>query len=207
MFFIRRLWNWCKRFRYRCGYGVHSPSDFFLITSVIYETLPYYAYRELEKTGKGKITPRYRKKVNRLLFRLVNYYRPDFLIHVGEGKDEAFRYMCAARTSMKTFDVSEGHREGALLALNKIMKERQSVDFLHVGQTPYYREVMEKMLPYMGKDSCLVVGGIYASKEKEAWWTMLKADERVRVTFDLYDVGILLFDPKRYKQDYIVNFF
>ena len=45
---IRRIWYWCRRFRYRCGYGVHSPSDFFLITSVVYEKLPYYAYRELE---------------------------------------------------------------------------------------------------------------------------------------------------------------
>ena len=30
--FTRRLYNWCRRFRHRCGYGVHSPSDFFLIT-------------------------------------------------------------------------------------------------------------------------------------------------------------------------------
>ena len=37
MFFLHRIWNWCSRFRHRCGYGVHSPSDFFLITSVVYE--------------------------------------------------------------------------------------------------------------------------------------------------------------------------
>ena len=29
MFFLHRIWNWCSRFRHRCGYGVHSPSDFF----------------------------------------------------------------------------------------------------------------------------------------------------------------------------------
>ena len=32
MFFLHRIWNWCSRFRHRCGYGVHSPSDFFLIS-------------------------------------------------------------------------------------------------------------------------------------------------------------------------------
>ena len=50
MLLVRRIWNWCRRFRHRCGYGVHSPSDFFLITSVIYEELPYYAYKALKET-------------------------------------------------------------------------------------------------------------------------------------------------------------
>ena len=42
-----RGWNWCCRFRHRCGYGVHSPSDFFLITFVVYERLAFYAYNLL----------------------------------------------------------------------------------------------------------------------------------------------------------------
>ena len=46
MFFFHRIWNWCSRFRHRRGYGVHSPSDFFLITSVVYEKYHYYAYRK-----------------------------------------------------------------------------------------------------------------------------------------------------------------
>ena len=53
----------------------------------------------------------------------------------------------------------------------------------------------------------MVVGDIYASKEREAWWKQLTQDERVRISFDLYDVGLLLFENKRFKQNYIVNFF
>jgi hypothetical protein len=59
----------------------------------------------------------------------------------------------------------------------------------------------------MNTDACMIVGGIYTSEEKKKWWKQLKDDERVRITFDLYDIGIVLFDPKRYKQNYIVNFF
>ena len=72
MLLARRIWNWCRRFRYRCGYGVHSPSDFFLITSVIYEGLPYYAYDSLKASSGLKSLPHYREKVNKLLFRLVD---------------------------------------------------------------------------------------------------------------------------------------
>lgn len=206
MLLLRRLWIWCRRFRHRCGYGVHSPSDFFLITSVIDEKLPYYAYQELEHSAERKKAS-YRRKVNRLLFRLVNHFRPSLLIHVSEGEDEAFRYMFAARTSMKAVNVSEEHKEETLQALDKLMTNRCPVDFLHVGHTSCYPEVVEKMLPCMATDACLVVGGIHTSKEKEEWWSRLKKDERIRVTFDLYDIGIVLTDPKRYKQDYIVNFF
>lgn len=37
-------------------------------------------------------------------------------------------------------------------------------------------------------------------------WERLKADDRVGITFDLYDVGILFFDKTKIKQHYIVNF-
>ena len=44
---LKRPFIWLYRFRHRCGYGVHSPFAFNLITHVIYETTPYYKYREL----------------------------------------------------------------------------------------------------------------------------------------------------------------
>ena len=45
-----------SRFRYRCGYGVHSPFAFSLITDVIYEKMPYYAYDLLKVEQKKRIT-------------------------------------------------------------------------------------------------------------------------------------------------------
>ena len=38
------------------------------------------------------------------------------------------------------------------------------------------------------------------------WWKHLQEDERVKLTFDLYDIGLVFFDRKRIKQNYIVNF-
>lgn len=95
MFFLHRIWNWCSRFRHRCGYGVHSPSDFFLITSIVYEKYHYYAYRVLKERGFPAYLPHYRRKVNRLLFRLVNYFRPKSLIEVGIGNGASIGYMRA----------------------------------------------------------------------------------------------------------------
>ena len=207
MLVARRIWNWCKRFRHRCGYGVHSPSDFFLITSVIYEKLPYYAYEELKKSNSSRRLLRYREKVNKLLFRLVNFYRPDTLLEVGEGNGEAIRYMRAARASMISVTMPGTEKEKTFRQLEQELKRMGHVDFLHIGHTPYYNEVFELVYPYLDTNSCVVVGNIYASKEQEQWWKHLTDDERVRITFDLYDIGLLFFDAKRYKQNFIVNFF
>ncbi len=201
--FIRRLWNWCKRFRYRCGYGVHSPSDFFLITSVIYEELPYYAYAELEKREFSLNEPHYRKKANRLLFRLVNFFQPKLFVEVGKGNGEALEYAWAAHPSMKAVSLEEKDEKN----LNKVLAGRSVIDFMHIAHTAHYQETFHAVLPYMGEHSCLVIAEPYASKEKEAWWKSLQQEEQVRITFDLYDMGLVFFDPKRYKQNYIVNFF
>lgn len=207
MLFVRRIWNWCRRFRHRCGYGVHSPSDFFLITSVIYENTPYYAYAELKKPASSRALPHYREKVNKLLFRLVNHFAPATLIEVGEGNGDAVRYMRAARRGMTSVSMKGTNKEETLRELNETLKKVKTVDFLHIAHTPYYIEVFETVFPYLHEQSCVVVGDIYASKVHKDWWKQLTADGRVRITFDLYDVGLLLFDSKRYKQNFIVNFF
>ena len=174
---------------------------------MVYERLPYYAYERLKKTSSSKSLPHYREKVNKLLFRLVNFYRPGSLIEVGEGNGEAFRYMNQARTSMVSVGLKGVEKEETLCRLEAELKRLEKVDFLHIAFTPFYKEIFEMAFPYLHDESCVVVGDIYASAEREAWWKELISDERVRISFDLYDIGLLRFEKKRFKQNYKVNFF
>lgn len=206
MAIFRRYWNWCRRFRHRCGYGVHSPTDFFLITSVIYEKLPYYAYHTLDKKHFSAFLPHYRKKVNRLLFRLVNYLAPGALIEVGVGNGASISYMRAARSSMQSFTIKGKDVTKTLDKLEEYIRLLGGIDVLHIGHTLYYKEVFEQALPYVNNSSCIIVGNLYQSEEKKTWWNQVKEDDRVHLTFDLYDVGLVFFDKKRIKQNYIVNF-
>ena len=207
MLLARRIWNWCRRFRYRCGYGVHSPSDFFLITSVIYEGLPYYAYDSLKASSGLKSLPHYREKVNRLLFRLVNYFRPVSLIEVGEGNGDSFRYMREARLSMKAVSLKGEDQAETLRQLKVELEKVEKLDFLHIAYTTYDKDIFEMAYPYLHAQSCVVVGNIHENKERKEWWNQLLIDERVRISFDLYDIGLVLFEEKRFKQNYKVNFF
>ena len=205
MYLIRKIWNWCKRYRHRCGYGVHSPSDFFLITYVIYEKQAYYAYGELKKKFFDDSLPHYRTKVNRLLFRLVNYCRPQTLLEVGNGNGASISYMKAARTSMVAKSL-EGTQKETMAQIDEVCKEWSTLDFVHIGPTPFYKETLQKVLPLANGRTCVVIGGIYDTPEKKAWWKEVIEDERVRISYDLYDVGLLFFEKNRYKQHYIINF-
>jgi hypothetical protein len=98
-------------------------------------------------------------------------------------------------------------RDDTLHRLDKELKKLGKVDFLHIGFTPYYKEVFELVYPYLHGQSCVVTGDIHASDGRKAWWKERMSDERVRITFDLYDIGLMLFEEKRFKQNYTVNFF
>ena len=51
--------------------------------------------------------------------------------------------------------------------------------------------------------SVVMVSDIYQDRKR---WKQIVADKRITISYDLYYCGILLFDPKRTKQHYIVNF-
>jgi hypothetical protein len=52
-------------------------------------------------------------------------------------------------------------------------------------------------------DTVLIVDGIHHNRK---FWKNIVKNERARVTFDLYYCGIVTFDKKRHKQNYIINF-
>lgn len=83
------------------------------------------------------------------------------------------------------------------------------VDFLYLNdyQNPcLLEEVFRVCVRRTTLKSVFVVHGICYSKEMRAFWKRLQADERVGITFDLYDIGLLFFDKTKIKQHYIVNF-
>jgi hypothetical protein len=173
----------------------------------MYEYMPYYAYGTLKTSPVSKSLPHYRKKINKLLFRLVNYFRPASLVEVGEGNGDAIRYMREARSSMVSVAINGVDKTETLCRLKDELERMKRVDFLHIAFTPYYKEVFELAFPYLHDESCVVVGDIYISNERKTWWKELTNDERVRISFDLYDIGLLRFEKKRFKQNYKVNFF
>lgn len=201
---IKRPFIWLSRFRYRCGYGVHSPFAFSLITDVIYEKTPYYSYYSLKKERKKMAKERGwnkgTRKVNHFLFRLVNRMQPATIVEAGRPS-AASLYLQAAKPSASYLFASD---------LSELFLDADiPVDFLYLND---YRNpgLLEKVFEICAcrttVKSVFVVHGICYSGKMRELWKKLQEDERVGISFDLYDIGLLFFDKSKIKQHYIVNF-
>ncbi len=200
---LKRPFIWLYRFRHRCGYGVHSPFAFNLITHVIYESTAYYKYEELAKAQKqlelekDKRWKYESKKVKRLLFRLVNYTQPETIVDAGTLAASAL-YLKAGKEGRLYFGFRPSELSG----------EWRSVDFLylHDYRHPDFVEEVFRICSARTRKVCFVIEGIRYTPQMSALWKRMKQDGRAGITFDLYDLGIIFFDKTKIKQDYIVNF-
>lgn len=174
---------WLGRIRHRCGYGIHSPHAFALVTGVVYERGEYYAYKELDN-----LLPRWQvllggrqRKILRLLFRLANHARPQQMV-LRNATPQQYAF---AREGCRSAAIHTGFpdEKAQFLLLNDV--EEQNV------------------LCALDERSVLV---LTALRRHLAYWRTLQQDERVRQTFDLWDVGICVLDKKLTKEDYIINF-
>ena len=67
-------------------------------------------------------------------------------------------------------------------------------------------EVFRICISRTTKTSVFVIEGIRYTSRMRAVWKCISQHEKVGITFDLYDLGIIFFDKTKIKQDYIVNF-
>jgi len=172
---------WLARFPYRRGYGVHSPFAYGFTTQVLYSPGQYYAFEELEDQFSWweQLLPVRDKAICKLLFRLANFRQPaNVWAPDASAREQAFLH----RGCQRAVFCSDGSQGVSDLV------------FLHV--------LADDVLERVGEHSMLVVGDLQDNKEE---WQRLKQNERVRVTFDLYDVGIAFFNPKLQRHNYMVN--
>ena len=163
---------WLRRIGHCRGFGIQSPTDYWIVRYVINEHWPYYQYETLGR-GDDWLT----RKMGRLCFRLANWLQPS----VVESSDYKDYLQAGCRKSV--FGESS---ELVVIPLEDSSQDRLSYIFNKVSPR-----------------SVLVVTGI--SKARELWRQIVD-DERTGITFDLYYCGIVMFDKKRYKRNYIINF-
>ncbi|MEG1685160.1 MAG: hypothetical protein RR319_04350 [Bacteroides sp.] len=185
-----------------------------LITQVIYEKLPYYAYEELDEAGKELLKnskiDKFRKKillstkVNRLLFRLVNRTQPETILEIGTSIGLSAMYLSAAKKKVRMITIDRQQKIEKSIA--DALASLRSLDMVHIHRIADYSEAFELCRKGMHSHTLCVVEGIHQTKDITEWWEKIKADESVSITFDLYELGLIFFDQTKTKQNYIINF-
>ena len=68
---LRHAFVWLKRIGHCRGFGIQSPTDYWMVRYVINEHWPYYQYESL-----GRDDDWLTRKIGRLCFRLANWLQP-----------------------------------------------------------------------------------------------------------------------------------
>lgn len=175
---------WLSRIGHCRGFGIQSPGDYWFVRYVINEHWPYYQYNTLGK-GDDWLT----QKVGRLLFRIANWRQPSVID--SSAYQEYLQAGC--RNALLVGGENEGRKE----------EEMESDDIVVMSlEGDYYRRLTH-IYNKVNSDTVLIVADIRRAKDL---WREIVADERSIITFDLYYCGIVMFDKKRHKQNYIINF-
>lgn len=130
--------------------------------------------------GLGQGDDRLTRKLGRLYFRIANWRQPSVI--VSDGYQRYMKAGCAKASFQDDADPME--------------VVRLTLEGDYHGRLSYiYNKVDDHTV--------LIVEGIHKDMN---FWQEIVEDQRSRVTYDLYYCGIVMFDKKRNKKNYIVNF-
>ena len=214
------LKDWINRLRHNRGFGVQSPSDFYFVTQVLKEQLPYYAYKETDRIAKE--CSAHSSGHCRMLFRITNYFTPKSIIVIGAGKGATTCAMVAARPSAtatatvcnnlhprakqyleeKNCHIHPGNDEKTL---QQLMEQSTHPMLIYVGEEADHKNIVATAMRHAQSNTVIIVDAPHRNAHSLQCWNEAISNPKATITFDLYSAGLLLFDDKRHKQHYTLK--
>jgi len=183
------------------------------------------AYTVARAARDEAITP----KQGALLFRLGNYFKVKNILQIGSSVGLSTLYLTSYSSQVNCIALED--RPGLAEVARTVYRKRTSAIDLRVGK---FEETLSIALQDMDKPdlvyfninspqddimglfkqcagsadshSIFVVHGIKSNRNMRQCWKSMCTDPKVRVSMDLYHIGILFFNKKLYPQQYKVYF-
>lgn len=243
------------------GHGIHSPFVFNFITKLLNDKKHYAAYQKIENLrrhllkddrmlqvddfGAGSVTgnKKQRKvaaiaksaakpqKLGQLLFRIVQYYKPGYIVELGTslglsaaylamGNPAAMLITCegagaiaaVARENFSALGISNAEiKEGNFdTGLPQLLQNSPAVDLAFIDGNHRLEPTLryfEQLLPKMGNTGIIILDDIHWSKEMEAAWETIKKHPASMLSIDLFFIGLVFFSPDfKIKQHFVIRF-
>lgn len=219
MFGIADMLN---RLRHNRGYGVQSPAAFFFVTHVLRTKMPYYIYPTIDKIADkmGNFSSAHYRR----LFRITNYLKPTNIIMFDTDDRAAQCAIAAGKRAVSCHIMGKNEHNipeadklfeerNAILSnscnideLKNVLDKEQAAGLIYLGRCNRINEILEISLPHINRLSAIIVEGIHRNKKMSEEWEKARKNERCIVTYDLYSMGILLFDSEYKKQHFSLNY-
>jgi predicted O-methyltransferase YrrM len=133
---------------------------------------------------------------------------PDGKIFTFEGCDEI------AALAQKNFDQLESKNieliKGNIdLTLSDFLSKKRTIDLAYIDANHRYEPTItyfNQILTCSDKNSIIVIDDIHWSKEMNNAWKKIKKHNKVSVSIDLFEAGIVFLNPELPKTDFVLKF-
>ncbi len=182
--------------------------------------------RSVASVAKNALKPR---KYGQLLFRLANQMKARKVVELGTSLGITTAYLASAAERVYTFEgvpdiVALAGENFEKLGLKNIvitpgnfddtllpgLKKMGSVDMAYIDGNHRKEPTLiyfETLYPSLHSNSLVVFDDIHWSEEMEAAWETIKKDPRVKMTIDLFFIGLVFFKEEfLIKQDFTIRF-
>ena len=243
------------------GHGIHSPFVFDFITKVLNDKNNYTPYETVENrrkellhdttvievedfgAGSSVIKTNQRvvkniaqsslkpKKISQLLFRIVQYYKPETILELGTSFGISAAYLAAGNNNANVF-TCEGAKNIATIAqqtfqklnlknitltignfentLPALLTQIKNVDLAFVDGNHRKQPTLQyfqQLLNHSNTATLLIFDDIHWSAEMEAAWEQIKQHAQVTLTIDLFFIGIVCINAAiKEKQHFVIRF-
>lgn len=245
-YYLKKRISYFFKARHSKGHGIHSPFLFRLITQVIgnignfsaypllkaaddnvknmLEILDINSFSQKEWTGcchsEFLRIHKFSSKYDRLLFRLVNDFRPKGIAFYGSTFGVTLMALALAdnRKVVKA-QVDNDHFRSFCRRLIEVY-EVENIEIFETGkpmaadfvvvQNPLDPGSCDKILSDILKQSnyqgVVIFAGIHTSPALEAVWSSHKSNPAVRVALDLFEIGIFICKRELQKEEFVLRF-
>jgi hypothetical protein len=206
--------------RHRRGFGIHSPFVFQLLENIFFEKYLYYGYQIAEKadihtfkTAKNTCSIKYK----RLIFRLANSVRAQKIVLAGASSQDFLYHLAAlnAETEIVVYSANEesfgvyGETSPVFRRIThskEAIEMSSSVDMAVFDMASCNAELLEACLCEAKDTSIFVFLNLYLTTQTVALWQQFCAWRKVRLSIDIFQMGIVWFRPELPEQNYKIAF-
>lgn len=170
------------------------------------------------------------QKTGELLFKLVNKFQPKNVIEIGTSLGISTLYLSLAnsKTNVYTLEGSEAilkiakqQFEQSLrkniipilgdfnTTLKPLLEKLDSVDLVFFDGNHQYEPTMqyfEACLKKINEQTLFIFDDIYWSPEMKKAWDEIASRPEVKISIDLYDLGLIFFRNNQAKQHFVLKF-
>lgn len=197
---LKRLLIWLSRIDKCRGFGIQSPWAYAMATNVINSHSHVNVYEILGRKyhNAGVIS----RRLCELMYRLADDLQPSVIVNIDCNHIMSGEYLQSGCSTARYEVVNDVCKQ----RINEILSNEKGMILCHIKDSSDILHEVSLLSGYANDGSAIIIEGINDSKQNRMDWAEIVDNMPNVVTFDLYYCGLIFFDRKRYKQNYIINF-